>query len=403
MSDTTTTTTTETTSSTTTPRKRRTTYGAGSVYRRGETWWIRYHHRGVLHRESAKSPKRGDATDLLRRRLEACGKGVFVSPRDESKVTVADLLKMLSDDYANNNRRTGKYLAGRVQPIRDHFGNDARAVDVTGDRIASYTRARLDARMAPASVNRELAALRRAFRLAVRHGRLSAAPPVSLLRESAPREGFVEPETFAAIVAGLASPLDDVARFLYGSGWRKREATHLEWADVDTAAGVIRLRAARSKNGKPRTLPLVGAVAGVVERRRQARQYQDVGGRTALSRFVFHRQGAPVVDFRKAWAKAVIAAGLYRVVTEPDGTARKVPVLLVHDLRRSAIRNLVRAGVRETVAMSLSGHLTRSTFDRYNITSEQDQREALERVAQAMSTAPTRPVVVPLRAVEGGR
>ncbi len=84
------------------------------------------------------------------------------------------------------------------------------------------------------------------------------------------------------------------------------------------------------------------------------------------------------MDFRKRWASACITAGLFRVVTETGGTERKVPALLVHDLRRSAIRNYARAGVRETDAMSLSGHTTRSMFDRYNITSEQDQRDALE-------------------------
>ncbi len=398
-------TTTETTTATPAPpRKRRASYGAGSVYRRGETWWIRYHHRGVLHRESAKSPVKADATALLTKRLGAIGKGQHVSPRDEGKVTLADLFVMLHDDYKVNGRRTARYLDGRLRPLRDYFGNAERAVDLTADRIVSYSRARLDSGSAPASVNRELAALRRALRLAVKHGRLSHAPSVTLLAEHNVREGFVEPATFAAIVAALPSPLDDVARFLYASGWRKREATGLEWADVDRAAGVIRLRGARSKNGRARTLPLVGDVAAIVERRGTARQYQDLGGETGISRYVFHRQGRPVVDFRKRWAKACIAVGLFRVVTETDGTECKVPALLVHDLRRSAIRNYVRAGVRETVAMSLSGHTTRSTFDRYNITSEQDQRDALERVAQAMTSATTaRSVVVPLRAAEGGR
>ncbi len=80
--------------------------------------------------------------------------------------------------------------------------------------------------------------------------------------------------------------------------------------------------------------------------------------------FVFHRHGQPIGDFRKSWAAACQKAGV-------SGT-------LVHDMRRSAIRNYIRSGVSESVAMALSGHKTRSVFDRYNITSEEDLRRASE-------------------------
>jgi integrase len=82
---------------------------------------------------------------------------------------------------------------------------------------------------------------------------------------------------------------------------------------------------------------------------------------------VFHRNGRPVGDYRDAVHTARVKAGL--------------PDFLVHDLRRSAVRNLTRAGIPEAVAMSLSGHLTRSVFDRYNITSGEDQREAVRKIA----------------------
>jgi hypothetical protein len=81
---------------------------------------------------------------------------------------------------------------------------------------------------------------------------------------------------------------------------------------------------------------------------------------------LFHHKGEPIGDFRKAFDAACAAAGLQGI--------------LPHDLRRSAVRNFIRAGVKESVAMRLSGHRTRSVFDRYNIVSEDDLVEANEKV-----------------------
>jgi integrase len=96
---------------------------------------------------------------------------------------------------------------------------------------------------------------------------------------------------------------------------------------------------------------------------------------------------APVfnnTNLRKAWQKACVAAGL-GVLSEVEGKADpRYTGLIVHDLRRSAIRNLVRAGVKEKVAMEISGHKTRSVFDRYNIVDTGDVVEAMRRLQTAV-------------------
>jgi integrase len=155
---------------------------------------------------------------------------------------------------------------------------------------------------------------------------------------------------------------------------------------VDRAAGRIGPRREHSKNGEPRVLPLVGDLAALVERRWTAREYQTPEGTTALSPFVFHRAGQPVADFRKSWASVCDTAGV-------AGT-------LFHDLRRSAVRNMDRAGVSQSVAMALSGHKTASVYRRYRIVDEVDLRQALARM-QADLTGRTAATVVPLSEARG--
>ena len=133
------------------------------------------------------------------------------------------LFAALELDYQNNGRRSGRGLRWRLSPLRAAFGED-RAIDVTearieqykADRLASFTRTRYGVgtrHVSPATVNRELAALVRAFRLAVRQKRVSVAPTIELLKEAAPRQGFLEPDAFERVVGALPADLQDMARF----------------------------------------------------------------------------------------------------------------------------------------------------------------------------------------------
>lgn len=166
------------------------------------------------------------------------GRTPLVNPAAEAKVLIADLFDGLTIAYRNNGLRSLATLEYRLLPLRAAFGRD-RASDVTAAWIEDYKAERVAENRRPATVNRELAALRRAFRLAIEQERISHAPRIKLLEEHNTREGFLDPEAFENVVAGLPLYLQDVARFAYLSGWRRGEVQRLAWADVDRGAGLI--------------------------------------------------------------------------------------------------------------------------------------------------------------------
>ena len=149
-------------------------------------------------------------------------------------------------------------------------------------------------------------------------------------------------------------------------------------------------------------------LAELIDRRWEARTI-TCDGQTTLCPLVFHRAGASLGDFRKAWSKAGIAAGFCHAKTDDQGrpilNRKGQPVvestLLFHDMRRSAVRNMDRAGVTQPVAMKISGHKTVSMWKRYRIVNVDDMREALARTEASTSAASSARTVVPLRSAKG--
>jgi integrase len=347
--------------------------GSGSIYLRGVTYWIRYSHRGQEYRESSESESETVARRLLNARIRETGKrGKFLGPAEE-RLRFEDLAEMLRSDYLVNNRRSLRRVDASLKQLRNYFGLD-RAIDITADRVNSYKVARRENGAANATINRELAALKRAFKIAVDAERVSRAPHIQMLDENNARQGFLEHAEFLALREALPARLQDPVTFLYLSGWRVSEMKSLEWRDVDLDGNVVRLDPAKSKNKDGRTLPLSGELAEVIARAHDARRLDCP--------YVFHNDGRPIVDFRDAWDRARSNAKLGKV--------------LVHDLRRTVVRNLTRAGVPERVAMGVTGHKTRSVFDRYNIVSEADLVTAMARRDEYLSNRPTDRKVIKL-------
>ena len=218
-----------------------------------------------------------------------------------------------------------------------------------------------------ASIRIELALIGKAFTLAVRARRLRVKPyiPKPDGDPSRVRQGFFGREEVESLCTHLPADLADMVTFLFFSAWRVGEARSLTWRDYDRSEQVIRLRPEHSKNKHGRVLPLVGELSAVIERRWKARRLD--------CQFIFHRKGKAIGDFRKRWDKACEAIGL----------ADRI----VHDLRRSGVRHLIRAGVAPHTVMAFSGHRTPSMLKRYDIIALDDLRAAAEKGSTYQGTA----------------
>jgi integrase len=341
--------------------------GQGRVFRRGEIWWVAFSHRGREYRESSKSGNRTDALKLLRRRLGELGIGRFVGPAAE-RVTIEALLDLVEADYELKQRRSLKRVHHARVPLLEEFGPDT-ALEVGLPRLEDYVARRRRDGAALATIQYELAILRRGFTLAVRRQLLPFRPAFPTLQIDNARQGFFEREGLEKVRAALPEALRNVVTFAYLTGWRvPSEVLPLTWDRVDFTAGVVRLDVRTTKNGAGRTFPF-DVLPELADLLRRQRLYTDMFEATGGEKIahVFHRAGRPIRDFSHAWRKACTAVGL----------AGRIP----HDFRRTAARNLLRAGVPESWAMQLTGHKTAAIFRRYAITNEADLREAVTRLA----------------------
>ena len=343
----------------------------GELVRRGRIWWIRYYRDGRRYAESSRSTKESDAKRLLRLREGDIERGVPVTPR-VGRLRFEEAAADLLTDYQVNGRKATEHVKRRIDlALSPHF-RGRRMASITTSDVRKYIAERQKAGAANATINRELAALKRMFTLAIQAGKLLYRPHIPMLEERNARQGFFEREAFESVRAHLPAPLRPLATFAYVTGWRtKSEILPLQWAQVDRAAGIVRLEPNTTKNreGREFVYSAIDELREVIEAQWQAREALKRQGK--ICPWVFHRDGEPIKHFRRAWLTACKRAGC--------------PGRIPHDFRRTAVRNLVRAGVSEQVAMRMTGHKTRSVFDRYDIVSGDDLRNASARLNAALT------------------
>ncbi len=299
--------------------------------------WLKYRDaRGVLRRQSSGTADVADARRQLKRIEGDAVAGKVTAPRAD-KVTITDLATDLRAEYLANGRRSAKRLEGSLAHVLEGLGHH-RAIQLTTANVTAYTLARQQEGAANATVNRELAALKRMFTLALKGEKISRRPYIEMLKENNVRTGFFELEAYQAVRRHLPDDLRAVVDFAYITGWRlKSEILPLQWNQVDLAAGTVRLEVGRAKSGEGRTFYLTPELRACLEGQKALADALR-REKAVICPLVFHRGGKPILSLRRAWRSACRAAG--------------VPGAIPHDFRRTAVRNLERAGVPRSVAMA---------------------------------------------------
>jgi integrase len=329
-------------------------------------WWISYWYRGKNYRENSGSSNRSDAVKLLKKRHAEMGAGRLVGPNAE-RLTFEDMAAMILDDYRVNARKSIERTECSIKHLREFFSLD-HALDITTDRVKTYIMDRQEAGAMPATVQLELAALKRMFTLAIQAGRLNQRPYIPSLKISNVRQGFFEEREFRSVWVNLPDYLQPPVEFAYLTGWRKGEIYSLQWSQVDFEEGTVRLEPGSTKNDEGREFPF-SALPRLASLLREQKERTEALERAQnrIIPWVFHHAGEPIRYFLKAWNRACELAG--------------VPGRIPHDFRRTAVRNLEKAGVPRSVAMKLTGHKTEVVYRRYAIVAKADLREGVEKLA----------------------
>jgi integrase len=338
-------------------------------YLESSVWWIKYYQNGKPIRESSGSDKETAAKDLLKTREGDVVRGVPITPK-VGRMKFSELAEDVVNDYKANGRRTLNDLESRLKlHINPVFG-EMRAATIATSRITKFIADRRAAEASNGEINRELTVIKRAFSLGIQSGKILFRPHIPMLKENNVRQGFFEPDQFKAVIEKLQGyrrePLRPVFRFAYITGWRIRsEVWKLQWRHVDFEASTVTLDPGTTKNDEGRVFPFTLELRELLEAQRAETDAVEKK-KGMVCPWVFHRNGNPIRECKRAWATACIAAGL--------------PGKIQHDFRRTAVRNLVRAGIPEAVAMKMTGHKTRSVFERYNIVSPGDLTEAARKL-----------------------
>jgi Phage integrase family len=380
--------------------RRQRTQGMGRLFRRRSrhtgkllpTWWLSYYVDGTEMRESANTVTRKVALDLLRERVKGLSDGTVVDPARE-RLTVGDLLDGLLAYYGRQEHRSLPSVRSQIKAWRTALG-ETRALAVTTKRLDRLISMWQEADVKSATINRRLSLLRRAYRLAkLRRDPVRLDFTDVFVAETSARGRYLTADAFAAIYRNLPDHLKDLFEFSYLVGTRKGQLTRTTWSQWNSETREFTWTGAEVKAKTDFVLPLDGRplelIVALYAQRRLHCRYIFHGPHCGPGRRPSKDFGC-VGDFRKAWVTACRKAGF------PVG--RKKGGFVFHNTRHTAVTNLVNAGVPAQEAMAVSGHRTRSVFDRYSIPLKDQTRAAMRRTSAYVASLPDTPTVTPLTA-----
>ena len=341
------------------------TRGTGTVYLRGNVWWVQYFVNGRQVNESAKTSDEAEAQRQLKIKVGEAAVGKDVTPE---RATIDDLCALVLADYKLRKLRDTANVKWRVDAhIKPAIGS-LLAARFTPHQVRQYVELRRRESASDATINREMAILRRGFSLALREDPplVRRAPYIPKLEEDNVRQGFIEHGQYLALREALPDHLKTLLVVGYHCGNRLGELRKLRWEQVDLDAREIRIEKSQAKGKKPRTLPIYGDMVEWLEWQRGFSKGDRVFSWKQPAKRVEAKEKA-LGSHLKGWAEACAAVG--------------IEALHFHDLRRSAIRNMERAGIPRHVAMQISGHRSESVYRRYDIVVEADLKAAGAKLA----------------------
>jgi integrase len=335
--------------------------------KRGILWIQWYDAQGEQRRATTESTDPRVADRMLRDKLAEKERGERHVPRAR-RATVGDLLNGLRDYHEERATKSRDRIEQSAAHIREHFGDDARAGDITFAALEQYVRARHGQQAAASTIRNELAVFKQAFKVARKRALVASAPEFPTVTVRNTRTACFDDEQLEKLLKALPSPVRAVAAFGSMTGWRLEECLGLKWERVDFENRLVRLEASETKGRAARVLPFgtFPALAALLEAQRQERWRIERERGVQVER-VFTRAGRPIKDLDDAWHAACRKAGL---------VDRRF-----HDLRRYAAARLAKAGVSPAVAMQALGHKTLSMWLRYSIADTSALEQALAKVA----------------------
>jgi integrase len=349
-------------------------------------YYAQYYQDGRQIRVSTRTDNKQEALAVLRKLMGDRDNGM-TPVTDVKKLKYADLRQALIDSYVAQGNKSLKSKADGSESIAgltaldDFFGFKSEMTDgkqvvtergmsvaqITTDAARRFVHKRRAEGTGNAAINRSLAALRRMLRIAKRDKKIHDVPYIEFQKEPPARKGFLERKDFERLIKVLPTHLRPLVTFLYWCGCRIGETLQIEWSQVDLDARQIRLEPEQTKGDEGRIVPLSSELVNML---------RDIEPKEGT---VFDG-----TNLRKEWMEACAACEL-GTVTEVEGRPYD-PLysgLTLHDMRRSAVRNMRKAGISEKEAMRISGHKTRAVFERYNIVSTEDVMDAMRKLELA--------------------
>jgi integrase len=342
------------------------TYRSQSGERRTTaTWYLKYYSRGKPIELSSGTDNYDEALEMLRKRMAQ----VADHTHHAERVTMGQLFDLLIDDYRFLGRKSTHDVELRVNAhLRPFFGK-TKARSISAAMLREYVDHRRSEKrdkntkvVENATINKELSFVRRALKLGEQQEPplVVRIPKFAMLPVDNAREGTIDYEQYRAVRDALPGYARIALVIAYHTGARKGEICAIRLDKIDLSAGRIQLPGRTTKNRRPRYLPIYGHMAAEID--------MALSACDRRCPFLIQDKGERVLNFKRAWATACKSAGIEHS--------------LFHDLRRTAVTNMIEAGLSEKEAMEISGHKTRAVFDRYHIVSERRMRQNADKLSQ---------------------